>query len=652
MFSTIIDFLKSKRTILASAFLVIGILSSTLTVIIAFQRPQIIRSRASETHAEGASLVEYKSAVGNYQLIYDQRFWQRSDQEDQVFGSRAVLKLNQEYGLARIDIIEGQSDQNLEILASQIIKKTSPAILVSSQQVQFKGKVSLLNNYTEKVVGQDVSFSQQIIKDENTFIVLEKRAPQLGYNQAYMENLLEGFSFKNSLFSPQVKGVSDISSDLTTIELVDLVRPSVASIVYLYCLDIVNLQPAVTGMLAPKYSFCGLSKGSGFLVNEKGYLATNGHVAKIFAEEGLVNNLLNEGNKQFAFDLIQSVFSSVGQTLATNQLEDFHRQLNNNPHYLDRFVSQIFDLINKKAIDLSLSNERYFVNVGESPVKIDYQMLGRDPAKAIVPSATTYTASLVDLNYPNKYSYEAIVKGKYIRGADVALLKINNISATFPAVELGSIESLREGSEIVVIGYPTLVEGSDDPRSAISYKSSTRPTITRGIISAVKEDVTGEKILQTDASIDHGNSGGPAFNSDGQIIGIATFLAESKSGNFNFLRDVDELKKLMSKNKIDNKLGDLTQLWRKGLGNFRNKHYNQAINDFKQVESISPSHPTVKELIALSEEGIKEGKSLEGLIGFIRAGQSSYFLVIFGSVAIVSFILSGFLMILPLFRQE
>lgn len=652
MFSTIIDFLKEKRTILASAFLVIGILSSTLTVIIAMQHPQTIRSRASEPSAGIENLLEYKSSNGTYQLTFDQRLWQMDNKADSLFGTRIIFNLNKDYGLARLDIIEGESDQGLESLTTEIIKKTSNSA-VSTNLVKFKEKESFLVKYKEVIFGQESYYYQQIVKEGNRFVIFEKRAPQLGYNDVYLDNLLESISFNSSTSSAQVKGLSTLPVDLTTVELVDLIRPSITSIVYVYCLDVLNLQPALSGLSQPKYSFCGLSKGSGFIVNETGVVATNGHVVKVFSEEGLINNLLNEGNKRFAFDLIQSVFFSIGQTLPTSQLEDFHRQLTTNPHYLDRFLSQIFDLINKKAIAVNISSEKYYVNVGQSPVEIDYQKLSSgDFTKAVTPSATTYIASLLDFNYPNKYSYEAIIKGNYKRGADAALLKINAPNVAFPAVELGSIEKIREGSEIIVAGYPTLVEGINNPRSAISYKTSTKPTITRGIVSAIKEDVTGKKVLQTDASIDHGNSGGPAFNSSGQVIGIATFMAESKTGNFNFLRDVDELKELMSKNKIDNNISELTTYWRKGLDNFRNKYYKKAIEDFNLVKSMDPSHPTVSEFIALSQQGIEEGKSLEGLIGFIRAGQSSYFLVIFGSVAIVSFMFSGFLVVLPLFRQE
>lgn len=76
----------------------------------------------------------------------------------------------------------------------------------------------------------------------------------------------------------------------------------------------------------------------------------------------------------------------------------------------------------------------------------------------------------------------------------------------FPALKLGTSKGLKEGEKIVVIGYPGLVSGEDDTFFIDPKASAGKPTVTRGIISAIKADYEGRTIIQTDASIDHGNS--------------------------------------------------------------------------------------------------------------------------------------------------
>lgn len=618
-----------KRKILASVFFFIAIASAMIDGLILIKRPQIYHSRASDKTSP-YSIVEFTSPKGWYRLTYDQKQWAASLQPDEIFGSRTVFTLQPEYGYARLDLIEGESDKDLNALKDEIIEKSS-AKPVSIEPAKLQDKPSYLLTYREKILESDTFYYQQLIKDNDKFFIIEKRFPKIGESSIFPDNLLQGITFGNAPVAPQVKGISQVPTNLTTVELVDLIRPSIANIVHIFCIDIVNLQPDLSKLPQSQYNFCSLNKGSGFIVSEKGIVATNGHVAKTYPEEGLVNNLLSSSSRMFAADLI-------GQNVAS--------MLNSNPQYLDILTGEIFKLLEKKAISINVSNEKYYVNIGNEPVAIDYQRLASGKSDAVMPSSTTYSASLLDFDYPNKYQTNQ-------SGSDVALLQIKNSSSVFPMLELGNTENLKEGAEVVIAGYPVLVEGGESPQATISYKTSTKPTITKGIVSAVKQDTGGKTVFQTDASIDHGNSGGPAVNSDGEVIGIATFFFESKSGNFNFLRSASDLKELMSKNNIDNKPGNLTKTWRAGLEQYRNQYFNKAVKYFKDVQSLSASHPTVKELIEQSQEAIEKGESLEGLSGFIRSRQTmDSLLVVFGAISTVSFMLAGFLTVLPFFSQR
>ncbi|MBI2017426.1 trypsin-like peptidase domain-containing protein [Candidatus Daviesbacteria bacterium] len=615
-----------------------------IVVVIFQQRSQVYRSKAaspSQIDPLSQTYSEFTLPKTQYKIKYDQRQWKYDINSDELYGSRVIFTLNKDYGYARLDILEGESEKNLEDLKDEIIKRSN-LTPHTTESTRFKNKPSHLVTYKEQVLGEDVYYYQHIIKNNNNFIIIEERVPQLGYNKSFTDNLLENISIANNN-QDDVKGVSDSKTNLTTVDLVDLIRPSIANIVYTYCLEINNLKPALSGLSNPQYNFCGFGKGSGFVVNEKGIVATNGHVVKIYPEEGLITNLLHDGNKAFSMDLIKGIYISKGQNPTISQIEEFYREINLNPQYLDRFLTEIFRLIDNKIISINISNEKYYVNVGNEPIKAN--------GNTIIPSATTYTAKIIDSNYPNKYSYDAIINKNYKRGADVAILQIENTDL-FPALKLENVENLREGVEIIIAGYPTLVEGQEDPRAAISYKTSTKPTITRGIISAIKEDLSGKTVFQTDASIDHGNSGGPAFNLLGDVIGIATFSVESQSGNFNFLREAGELKELMSKNNIDNELDKISSLWREGLSNFRSYRFGQALKIFKEVEVLNPNHPTVKEIIDNSQNALEKGESLEGLAGFIKGEGSNALLILLGSISLISFMSAGFLGILPLFTKN
>ena len=102
---------------------------------------------------------------------------------------------------------------------------------------------------------------------------------------------------------------------------------------------------------------------------------------------------------------------------------------------------------------------------------------------------------------------------------DIAVLKIN--ASGLRAVTLGDADSIAVGEDVVIIG---------NPLGELTY------TMTRGIISALGREIdTGDgpiEMFQIDAAVNSGNSGGPAFNAYGQVIGIVTakYAASSVEG--------------------------------------------------------------------------------------------------------------------------
>ena len=102
----------------------------------------------------------------------------------------------------------------------------------------------------------------------------------------------------------------------------------------------------------------------------------------------------------------------------------------------------------------------------------------------------------------------------YDENQDVAMIKITDESVEIPAtVELGDSDALQPGEEVIAIGTPLSTELSS--------------TVTKGIISATSRSVAVESgvtmnLLQTDAAINAGNSGGPLVNTKGEVVGINT----------------------------------------------------------------------------------------------------------------------------------
>jgi S1-C subfamily serine protease len=69
----------------------------------------------------------------------------------------------------------------------------------------------------------------------------------------------------------------------------------------------------------------------------------------------------------------------------------------------------------------------------------------------------------------------------------------------------------------------------------------TQSTVTRGIVTGLRHDGK-QRLVQTDAVPNHGDSGGPVLNRLGAVIGVTTFRAEVKGATAGFAVAVDDLK--------------------------------------------------------------------------------------------------------------
>lgn len=136
-----------------------------------------------------------------------------------------------------------------------------------------------------------------------------------------------------------------------------------------------------------------------------------------------------------------------------------------------------------------------------------------------------------------EYNVEQILKDDLY---DIAILKVDTRGKTFKAIELGDSSNLKVGQSVIAIGTP-LGEYSG--------------TVTTGIISGLNRRVTAssnsgwfnttsktyEGVIQTDAAINSGNSGGPLINSQGQVIGI-NFATTASADNISFSIPINKVK--------------------------------------------------------------------------------------------------------------
>ncbi len=126
-------------------------------------------------------------------------------------------------------------------------------------------------------------------------------------------------------------------------------------------------------------------------------------------------------------------------------------------------------------------------------------------------------ADEIEVNFANGDKLPAKLVGTDTK-TDIAVLKIDPSKRKLTQVKFGDSSRMRIGDWVMAIGNPFGLGG----------------TVTVGIISAINRDINAgpyDDFIQTDAAINRGNSGGPLFNMEGEVIGINTAIISPSGGS-------------------------------------------------------------------------------------------------------------------------
>jgi len=129
-------------------------------------------------------------------------------------------------------------------------------------------------------------------------------------------------------------------------------------------------------------------------------------------------------------------------------------------------------------------------------------------------------ASTVEVSFSDNESMKARIVGED-PATDIAVLQVNAPSRALRPLALGDSDTVQVGDQVIAIGNP------------LGYDRS----VTSGIVSAVGRSIEAPNqvstighAIQTDAALNHGNSGGPLLNASGQVVGVNAQIAPSSSG--------------------------------------------------------------------------------------------------------------------------
>lgn len=309
------------------------------------------------------------------------------------------------------------------------------------------------------------------------------------------------------------------------------------------------------------------SNGTGFFITSDGYLVTNCHI--IDRDSAFIRN-------KFILSTFQEVTESNINALQSSwamTLSDQQRNLLYNAYGL--IYSQVSSMI---LFDLK---REYF--------------------------ASYRTDTDQRLNATIKRRAEIILKGKPMPGKDVAILKIDSVT-NLPTLALSPDPLVRIGTQVLVFGYPEPVTTN----SFLASEAGIDPTLTAGIVSAIKKSINGWPVIQMDAVISHGSSGSPVCNDRGEVIGLATFGSLDQSvgtlaSGFNFAIPVAVVKEFIDSANLKPEMSAASSEFNQGLQLFYEQFYRKAKDKFENAKKINKQYPQLDFYISQCQSKIAGG---------------------------------------------
>lgn len=410
----------------------------------------------------------------------------------------------------------------------------------------------------------------------------------------------QGLDASKLSFQPLATLVADLPSDSinTPKELKDetlfrVVAKNQPAVVRIGASRCANVSIQLPGEVADLGRLCGAGIGSGSFVSKDGYVATNGHVTRLPVSYLIGKYYLYDPDKNSFLDKVTKLLGYLEKldVITASQKKAVIDGLNAGDSQAKSIVLSLGSKFPASSLVLDDDKSTYALQTGSKPMRIKSDLSGFDLNETVI------NAKYVDANYDEGTNLKGVSLYENKTGmSDVSILKANG---NFPIINIGSISNLSQGDLITAIGFPAFVDGG-----LSTTRSKTVPTVTQGRVVSIDGDnqkYSGNKLIATTTQISGGNSGGPAIDKDGNMIGLNTYgsikCSDAKCFGDGTARDIADYQALLAKNdiKLDTN-SEISSEWQKGLDAFDKEDYGTAAKHFSKVEQLYPASYLAAEL--------------------------------------------------------
>ena len=198
---------------------------------------------------------------------------------------------------------------------------------------------------------------------------------------------------------------------------------------------------------------------------------------------------------------------------------------------------------------------------------------------------------------------DSIEKQSSFTDKDVAIIHVSNMN-DHAMVQLGDSQGVQQQDNLTIIGFPGNGDVSNNPTDLLNL------SVNKIFVSSIKTTDTGAPVIQVSGTVEHGDSGGPALDSSGKIVGIVSF-GTNGPGSTSFLQASNSARALVQSLGLDTTPGPFEKAWSQAFTDYASStpgHWHKAQGEFQQIAAQYPLFKAITPYLDYATAQVKTEK--------------------------------------------
>lgn len=180
---------------------------------------------------------------------------------------------------------------------------------------------------------------------------------------------------------------------------------------------------------------------------------------------------------------------------------------------------------------------------------------------------------------------------------DVAIIHVSTMN-DMPMVQLGNSSGVQVQDQLTIIGFPGNGDVSTTPTNLLTS------SVNNVTVSSIKTTDTGAPLIQVSGNVEHGDSGGPALDSAGKVVGIVSFGIGTQ-GITSFLQASNSARQLVQQLNLNTTPGAFQTAWSQAFNDYgatNAGHWHKAAQELQQLATTYPQFKGVNAYLTYAQQ--------------------------------------------------